>query len=54
MECAHCKQCHVAADGTIPSLPGVISGACVQFMFGKTSLAQAISYTYAFRISLFI
>jgi len=28
-----------AADGTIPSLPGVISGACVRFMFGKTSLA---------------
>jgi len=28
-----------AADGTIPLLPGVISAACVRFMFGKTSSA---------------
>jgi len=29
-----------AADGTIPSLPGgLISGACMQFMLGNTSLA---------------
>ena len=27
------------ADGTIPSLPGVISAACVRSLFGKTSLA---------------
>jgi len=27
-----------AADGTIPSLLGVISVACMRFMFGKTSL----------------
>jgi len=34
-----CKQHAAAADGTIPSLPGDNFGACVQFMFGKTSLA---------------
>jgi len=39
MVCARCKQRAAAADSTIPSLPGVISGACVLFMLGKTSLA---------------
>ena len=43
MEGVRCKWCHEAADGTIPSLPGVISAACVQFMFGKTSLALDFS-----------
>jgi len=41
MACAHCKQCAVAADSTIPSLPGegvVISGLACS-LFGKTSLA---------------
>ena len=36
---ARCKRPHAAADGTIPSLPGVISAACVWFMFGRTSSA---------------
>ena len=39
MVCARCKQRAAAADGTILYLPGVISGACVRCMFGKTSLA---------------
>ena len=34
-----CKQRHASVDGTILSLPGVTSVACVQSMFGKTSLA---------------
>jgi len=28
---------HAAADGTIPSLLGVISAGCMWLMFGKTS-----------------
>ena len=39
MVCARCKQRAAATHGTIPSLPGVISGACVRCMFGKNSLA---------------
>ena len=42
MVCAGCRRLQAAADGTIPSLPGVISWACVQFMFGKTSLTLDI------------
>jgi len=38
MACAGCKQRAAAADGTIASLPGVISGACVPCMFAKTSV----------------
>jgi len=34
---------HAAADGTILSLPGVISAVCVRFMFGKTSLALVVT-----------
>ena len=33
---------HTAADGTIPSLPGEISAACVRTMFGRTTLALVI------------
>jgi len=35
-----------AVDGTILSLPGVISGACMLFMFGKTSLAVLLFFCY--------
>jgi len=43
MVCACCKQRHAAADGTIPSLPGVTLEACIWFMFGKTSLALVVT-----------
>jgi len=46
MVCTRYKQHASAADGTIPSLPGVISGACVRFMFGKTSLAPVFIYLF--------
>jgi len=36
MERAGCKQRQAAAEGTIPSLLGAISAACVRFLFGKT------------------
>ena len=38
---ARCKRPHAAADRTISLLPGpgVISAACVWFMFGRTSSA---------------
>jgi len=40
----HCNalaaNSRAAADRTIPSLLGVISVACVQFVFGKTSLTS--------------
>jgi len=39
MERARCKERHAVADGTIPSMPGVILAACLRFLFGKTSLA---------------
>jgi len=42
MVCARCKQRAAAVNGTTPSLPGVIPGACVRHMFGKTSLALAM------------
>jgi len=35
---ACCKQRAATVDGTISSLLGVISGACVRCMFDKTSL----------------
>jgi len=41
MQCnALAAKSRAAADMTIPSLPGVVSVACVRFMFGKTSLAS--------------
>ena len=43
-------------DETIPLLPGVISGAWVRFMFGKTSLALAFVFylsTHSFTIHPF-
>jgi len=43
---ARCKQRHSTADGTIPSLPGVILAACVRFMFGKTSLAVVFCLSF--------
>jgi len=43
MEHACCKYRHAAADGTIPSLPGVISAACVRFVFRKTSSVLLLS-----------
>jgi len=33
---------HAAADGTIPSMPGVISAACVRFMFGKNVFGSSV------------
>jgi len=42
MERAGCIQRHAAADGTIPTLPGVILAACVRFMCGKTSSALVL------------
>ena len=32
--------------GTIPSLPGVISAACVRFLFGNTSLVSGIFFLF--------
>jgi len=42
MVCARGKQRAAAVDGTIAPLLGVISGACVRRMFGKTSLALVV------------
>ena len=43
MVCAGCKRRQAAADGTIPSLPGVISGACVWFVFGKSLTLDSVA-----------
>jgi len=45
MVCTRCKQRAAAADGTIPSLPEGDFGACMRFMFGKTSFfSSSLSY----------
>jgi len=54
MHCKACKLRHPAADGTIPSPPGVRAdgsarchaAACVRFMFGKTYLALVCLFAY--------
>jgi len=43
MVCTRSRQREAAADGTIPSLRGVILGACVRCMFGKKSLSLVSS-----------
>jgi len=42
MERARCKERHAAAHGTVASLLGVISAACLRSMFGRTSLALVL------------
>jgi len=44
MQRARCKQRPAPAGGTIQGLPWVISTACVQFMFGKTSTPLTLTY----------
>jgi len=52
MERARCKQHHAPAEGTIPSLPSVISAACVRPMFGKPSLAL-VTFELNDRLSIY-
>jgi len=46
MVCARCKQCAAAADGSLHRCLGVISGACVWCMFGKTFLALGFCFLF--------
>jgi len=63
MHCNALAADNVAADGTIPSLPGVIRvhrqrgrsvvyvATCMRFMFGKTSLALVIISYWAKKVT---
>jgi len=45
MICARCKQRVAAADGTIPSLPGVTSGLACGVCLVKHDLVVAVGYS---------